>query len=201
MVGIEVAGLEQLVARGYANTTAEHIAAAADVSVRTFFRYFPRGKEDLLVLEFRRLIFYLEQSLRERPPQESAWVALRHAVRDIQSLSGDVVVSRHAVALHRELARADPNLHASAAGSHYALAEPLVMMAATRMSVDPAVDIRPRLMVHALLAAAMVSWLAWLGRPESFGPTVFEHALDLLEVGFGTALHVAATDVPAAAEG
>ena len=54
MEGVELAALKEFVARGYDDTTADHIAAAAGVSIRTYFRYFPRGKEDVMVLQFRR---------------------------------------------------------------------------------------------------------------------------------------------------
>jgi hypothetical protein len=70
---------------------------------------------------------------------------------------------------------------------HQAVAEPLVAMAALRMSVDPSVELRPR-MVHAMLAAAMVTWLAWLEQDDFDALAMFEKALDVLEDGMAKAL-------------
>ena len=45
---IERIALELLTQRGFAMVTADQIAGAADISRRTFFRYFP-SKEDILL--------------------------------------------------------------------------------------------------------------------------------------------------------
>ena len=70
--------------RGYAATTIDDIAAAVDVSPRTFFRYFPT-KEDLVVaLGATSLDLFLD-ALRGRPLDESLQVAVAAAVE--QSLA------------------------------------------------------------------------------------------------------------------
>ena len=53
MEGVELAALKEFVARGYDDTTADHIAGPPGFDP-TYFRYFPRGKEDVMVLQFRR---------------------------------------------------------------------------------------------------------------------------------------------------
>ena len=191
MEAIEVAALREFWVRGFEETTAEHIAAASGVSVRTYFRYFPRGKEDVMVLEFRRWVHQLETAMRERPPQESAWTAVRTALRSIRLLgAAGGVLSVEAVRTHHEVARRHPELHARMTGYHQELVEPLVQMAALRMAVDPTRDVRPRLMVHAVIAAATVAYLGWIANlhtdTEAFG--IFEQALDVLEVGMAAAL-------------
>ena len=65
--------------RGYAGTTIDDIAAAVDVSPRTFFRYFPT-KEDLVVAIGATSLDLFLEALRNRPPQESLQVALREAI-------------------------------------------------------------------------------------------------------------------------
>src|SRR6201996_772696 len=101
MEAIEQAALRLFWSQGYEKTTAEHIAAASGVSVRTYFRYFPRGKEDVMILEFRRWVHQLETAMRERPPQESAWAAARAALRSIRLLGGaGGVLSADAVRMH-----------------------------------------------------------------------------------------------------
>lgn len=54
---------------GYAGTTVEQIADAADVSPRTFFRYFP-AKEDLLLPDLTELFGQIEQAIAARPARE-----------------------------------------------------------------------------------------------------------------------------------
>jgi AcrR family transcriptional regulator len=189
MEAIEVAALREFWARGFDETTAEHIAAASGVSVRTFFRYFPRGKEDVMVLEFRRWVHQLADAMRERPPHESAWTAAREAVRSIRLLGGaGGALSVEAVWMHHQVARRHPELHGRMTGYQHGLIEPLVQMAALRMSVDPTVDIRPRLMVHAMITAATVAWLAWLADSDVVGFIIFEQALDIFENGMARAL-------------
>jgi AcrR family transcriptional regulator len=188
MDSIELAALREIARRGFNETTAEHVAMASGVSVRTFFRYFPRGKEDVMVLQFRRWVQQLSDAMRARPPQESSWTALREAVHSIPGSKGPVGVSPEAVMMHREVARRHPGLHGMMTAHHHALAEPIVEMTALRMSVDPSADLRPRLMVHAMLAAAMVTWLAWLADDELDSVAAFERVLDVLENGMARSL-------------
>jgi AcrR family transcriptional regulator len=186
MGAIELAALGEFCVRGFDETTAEHVAAAADVSPRSFFRYFPGGKEDVLALQLRRWIHALGAAVRARPPQESAWTALRAAVRAAPLLADHAGVSERAIALHQQLAQRHPGLHTAMTGRHYALAGPLVEMVALRMSVDPRVDIRPLLMVHSVLTAATTAWLAGLANAELDGFALFDEALDLVEAGMAS---------------
>jgi AcrR family transcriptional regulator len=193
---VEAAALRQFLERGFQETTAENIAAAAGVSVRTFFRYFPRGKEDVMVLQFRRSVRHLTNAMRARPANESAWTALRQAVHNIPLLVATEGISEEAIMMHLEIARQNPGLHQTMTAEHHALAEPLVEMSALRMSVDPRTDLRPRLMVHSMLAVAMVTWLAWLADPDMDAHAEFERALDLLDQGMTAGMDTAAQKVP-----
>jgi AcrR family transcriptional regulator len=65
--------------QGYEQTTVSQIAAAADVSESTFFRYF-RSKEDLFFTDDFDDV--LVESFREQPPELSPLQALRAAIRD-----------------------------------------------------------------------------------------------------------------------
>ena len=64
--------------QGYAETTVQEIAAAAEVSPATFFRYFAT-KEDTIV--FDRLDPVLIELFRSQPPELSPTEALRGAIR------------------------------------------------------------------------------------------------------------------------
>lgn len=64
--------------RGYAETTIDQIAQAADISPRTFFRYFPTKEDVVLWDEYDALIGEL---LAQRPVTEPIGDALRAVTR------------------------------------------------------------------------------------------------------------------------
>ncbi|MER7547342.1 TetR family transcriptional regulator [Spirillospora sp. NPDC127506] len=66
--------------QGYDATTVEQIAAAAEISPSTFFRYFPT-KEDVVVTDEYDPI--MAQVIREQPAELSAIDALRAMLREV----------------------------------------------------------------------------------------------------------------------
>lgn len=70
--------VDLVVQRGFDEVTVDEIAAAAGISARTFFRYFP-SKSDVLRHHQRFLFDRLVRALAHRPPSESPAVALRSA--------------------------------------------------------------------------------------------------------------------------
>jgi AcrR family transcriptional regulator len=65
--------------RGYHATTLPDIAAAADVSTRTIFAYFP-SKEDILFSDFPLVKEALAQTLAERPEGKDALETVREFI-------------------------------------------------------------------------------------------------------------------------
>ena len=91
--------------QGYAETTIDQIAAAAEVGRRTIFNHFPT-KEAILVdhLAIRREVML--QRLRERPPDEPPLVSLHLVLRELAEHGYD----RRLLAQIRVVLTTDPHL-------------------------------------------------------------------------------------------
>ncbi|MFC4910553.1 TetR family transcriptional regulator [Actinomadura gamaensis] len=73
--------LGMFVERGYDATTVEDVAAAAGLSKRSFFRYFPT-KEDVLFGDVEELAGQVAEAVRSRPAGEAPWRTLRAVLRE-----------------------------------------------------------------------------------------------------------------------
>ena len=71
--------IDLFIAQGFAATTVDEIAAAADVSPRTFFRYFPT-KEALIFHDLEARLEQLTTWIAERPADEPAFRSLLHVL-------------------------------------------------------------------------------------------------------------------------
>ena len=86
---IATAALRLFAERGYEETTIADIAAAADVSPRTFFSYFP-SKEDVVFAEVDDRLAEVSERLR-RTPGETPLETIRRSVVDVL----EAIVSEH----------------------------------------------------------------------------------------------------------
>lgn len=86
---IATAALRLFAERGYEETTIADIAAAADVSPRTFFSYFP-SKEDVVFAEIDDRLAEVAERLR-RTPGESPMETIRRSIVDVL----EAVVAEH----------------------------------------------------------------------------------------------------------
>jgi AcrR family transcriptional regulator len=110
---IELAGLQLIARRGLDDVTVEQIANDADISVRTFFRYFRNAAEILAAVparEARRM----SQGLMTRPAGESlldgfhAWFHAMDESRDTATPTG--ALEQEAVERWTEILRATPEV-------------------------------------------------------------------------------------------
>ncbi|MEU4656118.1 TetR family transcriptional regulator [Streptomyces sp. NPDC023723] len=92
---------------GFLETTVADIAAAANVSERTFFRYFD-SKEALLLPDSADLFARIEEAFRQRPADESALDAACGALSDAAShfATSSLTALAHPLGEVREHARA-----------------------------------------------------------------------------------------------
>lgn len=81
-IGIRRAAFELFAAQGYADTTVEQIADAADISPRTFYRYY-RVKEAVLLSDDQTAP--IVAAFAKAPPELSIIAAYRHAVAQVFS--------------------------------------------------------------------------------------------------------------------
>ena len=189
---IERVALALFVERGFSAVTAEHIAEAAGVSVRTFYRHFPEGKEGVVLLETRRGNDLFMEALQRRPPQEPAMEAVRNAALESIRILDDPPPPnasfgfREAREVYNQIAADNTTLIARLIGERVLSLEPLVDLVALRMSLDPNTDIRPRLLVYAVNAAITVSFFTNQANPTIDRRAALDAALNVLAEGMAT---------------
>lgn len=174
------AALRLFAERGFDNVTVEEIASEADVSRRTFFRYFAT-KEDVVLAGNEERLADLRAALAARPPDEPALTALRQA---FLSMADRYEEDRAKLLLRTQIITATPSLVARSLGDQRLWEQAVTDMVARRMEVDPRIDLRPGVVAVATLAAlrvAVLSWLAHGGEPHL--PTLVAESLDLLDGG------------------
>lgn len=151
------AALARFAVQGFEATTVEQIADDADVSVRTFFRYFPCKEAVLFGAEHWEPML---DALRARPLDEPMLASLR-ALGE-QPWHSEAPSDEPRRELRAELIRANPSV-AAYAREQVAAAEPeIVRLEAERLGVDPAVDLRP--VVFAQLWASLARFSVAHGR-------------------------------------
>ncbi|HEX3783502.1 MAG TPA: TetR family transcriptional regulator [Pseudonocardiaceae bacterium] len=117
---------------GYAETTVEKIAEAAEVSPSTFFRYFPT-KEDLVVTDDYDPL--LIAAFRTQPAELSVTDALRASVRAVFSTMDEDMLARESQRF--ELLESLPELHAARFQEYRRSIELIAELIAERLGRDP----------------------------------------------------------------
>jgi AcrR family transcriptional regulator len=168
--------------RGWAETTVEDIAAAADVSPRTFFRYFPTKVDALFGDEPERMAM-LERALRERGPGESVLAAVRRGVLEWLTLFMD---DPHLYVARARLAFENPDILGPAL-VRFAYLEDVVAAAAAEELRADAKELKPRLIGAATTAAIRSTSQTWVAREAQGDPReLVNQSFDFLERGLGT---------------
>jgi AcrR family transcriptional regulator len=177
---IELIALKLFASQGFSAVTIDQIAAAADISTRTFFRYFA-NKEDVLFGDRRRFEDTLALALEGHAPGESAVDALRAG---LIALSREVEADVASTQLRLQLLEQSPQTMAAAFERRRTYQRRLVPLVASRMQLDEAKDMRPALIVDLLLSATYVALWHWLatGAKAPLHRLVAE-ALDLASAG------------------
>lgn len=159
------------VTQGYDGTTVDQIAAAAGMSKRTFFRYFP-SKDDLVIGKYDLFADRMAEALDERPTEEPVWESLRR----VFDITLDYVQDDHQRARNDamdEIVRRTPQLYARYLEKMQRVQQLLIGRVAGRLNghgYDPA-DPRPAAIVGAAFACMQAARQAWFAsdRAQPFG--------------------------------
>ena len=168
--------------QGYQRTTVEQIAAAAEVSPSTFFRYFPT-KEDLVLqddMDTRML-----EAFERQPTGLSPVAAIRGAIREVlESYSeADLDVIRQTTTL----AMTVPEVRARAM-DEFGRTIAVVSEALAKRAGRPADDLAVRTIAGAIIGVIMSITMPWEGWSSDRQTIVdmferIDQALSLLEDG------------------
>jgi len=165
-------------ARGYEQVTVDDIAAAADVSRSTFFRYFP-AKEAVLFTWRESLLDEFEAELSREDPGESGFEAVRRALLWVAAFYQR---DRAAIVRRQHLINASPAL----VGFEYEVdriwEDRIARALAARGSRGAETTRRAQLRAGAILGVVRVTlrhWIASRGRSDL--ASLGSEALDLLD--------------------
>jgi AcrR family transcriptional regulator len=176
---IAEAAIELFETQGYAATTVEQIAEAADYAPSTVFRHFA-GKEDIIFFDFPDRLDHLREAFA-RPNHGSAWTTIRQAI--IENAIGWELNPSELGARRARLFHEVPALY----GRYMAISDDfeneIAKLCADERGVDPNADITCRLIAGAVVAAFRAAWRAQNADGEATLVRHLETALNLLEAG------------------
>ncbi|MEV0017944.1 TetR family transcriptional regulator [Streptomyces tendae] len=161
--------LELFTERGYEETTVDDIAEAADVSQRTFFRYFA-SKEDAAFFVSRLAESRFVDAVHARPPEEAPLDALSLALAESWSTIGEAVEQLVPLELHMRFYRvieSTPALLAAHLRRATELEEEIARVVAGREGLDLDTDPRPRVVVAVFGAVMRVTERIWSARDDA----------------------------------
>jgi AcrR family transcriptional regulator len=164
---------------GYSATTMEQIAAAADVSPSTLYRYFPT-KEDLILQDDYDPL--LEAAFRAQPPELPILEAFRSAVNEAML---HIPLDDQAEALERtRLAYTIPEVRARTLDHMFTTADMIANLFAERLNRSPD-ELSVRVLAGSVIGALMAAQQHWMADPEADTFAVLERALQCLIDGPG----------------
>jgi AcrR family transcriptional regulator len=172
------AALDLVTERGFSHVTVEDIAAAADVSPRTFFNYFPTKEAALFGADPDRIMMLRERVAR-LAPGEPALTALRLImVDDAQAVANELSeLGGEPTAWLRRMkgAHTDPQLRAARSAQMAMVERAIAEGLADRLGTDPERDPYPSLLAATAAGVFRASISFWAG---SGGTVPLENLVD-----------------------
>ena len=174
---IQQQALRMFQEQGYDATTVEQIAAAAEVSPSTFFRYF-RTKEDVVIRDLYDSM--IVETFRAQPADLSPIQAARRGIKAVFADLPDEEMA--SLQIRVELARSVPELRAAMLDE---LTRSLLLFAgvlAERLGCSPN-DIRVRTFSGVLMGVSLAALVAMLEDPSTDVIAQFDAGLGFIEDG------------------
>jgi AcrR family transcriptional regulator len=176
---LERVALRLFETRGFSGVTVEDIASDAEISVRTFYRYFPT-KEDVLQVHIDKRTAALRAALAARPEDEAPLQSVRLALAEVLAAE-DPDVNRQWIAVVAQT----PSVLQGVLGGIQLKAQPMMAeFFAGRLGV-PDDDLVPVILAAAVggaMQAVQTKWVAHGGDLVS----AMSDGLQVLERGVGT---------------
>lgn len=172
---IRTAAYRLFAEQGYDATPVDRIAAAADVSPSTVFRYFPTKEDIVLTDEYDD---EMAQELRDRPADEPPLVSLRAVLHNSLARVLADPADRAELVQREELVRDVPAIRARAHESMSATGRLLGGVIAERTG-RPADDLEVRVFTAAVFGALHETTMYWVEKGRE------DDLLDLLERALG----------------
>lgn len=173
---LESVALRLFEQRGFSDVTIEEIAAEANISPRTFYRYFP-AKEDVLQLQIDRRAEALRVAMAERPADEPPLHSLRMALVEVVSVEDMALLKSWITVIHNT-----PSvLRAVVGGIHLKRQQMIAEFFSSRMRLPPD-SIVPMMLAAAaegVIQAAQTQWFMEGGEADL--GTVMSESLAVLE--------------------
>ena len=163
--------------QGYAATTIEQIAAAAEVSQSTFFRYFPTKEEVVLYDDYDPILM---AALVRQPAELSPIAAIRRTLREVYA---QIPQDQLKLEIQRgRLVNSEPELRARTLQATIDTADMLAEAVAERAGRD-AHDFAVRNLVGAVIGSMIMAWNSVSDDEEIDIVETMDAALAHLEAG------------------
>ncbi|MET0183675.1 MAG: TetR family transcriptional regulator, partial [Caulobacterales bacterium] len=179
---IELIALKLFAKKGFTEVTVDELADAADISKRTFFRYFA-SKDDILLGDRKRFAQALAAALKREYADQRIVAALRDT---IVKLTREEEANVEATRLRLELFSQSPETMATASQQVQTYQAEVTPIVARRMGLNEHKDLRPALLVGVMMSATFSALTFWLANGAK-GPShkVVATALDQVIEGMG----------------
>ena len=167
-LALEAAALQLFEADGYDETTVEQIAEVADVSTRTFFRYYPT-KADVLLSDQAARLAMVSDTLAARPSDEPIMASLRALMI---AISEDLPAERHLLEAQNRWCRDSDDLLAAIRNHHAAIVDLVTEFIGARLEVPDTFGVRSRAIATACVASLVDVATDWIGPDGGATPDV-----------------------------
>ena len=184
---LSLAAIRLCVQRGWESVTVDDIAAAANVSPRTFRNYFSNKAEAVAAAHLERMLRIADE-LRVRPAREPLWTAIANSVAaQFEPPSQKSEASRDVKQWLQRIRFivTEPSIHGEVLKASAVAQVELAQVIAARIGAQSENDLYPQLaasVVTAVIGTVMDRWL----REGPSGPIVplLQEAFELVAAGF-----------------